>query len=79
MKKLNQKGLVPIIYIIATVVVLALFAAIFFQISKKPTQKPSASPTTTLTIPAQGKDCIDRDYTGCDGVEVVKWTDDGKR
>lgn len=78
---LNQYGMVPVIYIIAVIVVLGAFAALFFQLSNKgANKKPSPPPNTaSLKIPAQDKDCADRDYTGCDGVEVVKWTDDGKR
>lgn len=78
---LNQKGMVPIIYVIASVVLLSVFVAIFFQFSKKSDPKqPSTSPkAASLTIPASDQDCTDRDYTGCDGVEVFTWTDDGER
>lgn len=79
--KTNQEGLIPIIFIAASVVIVALFAVIFFQFSNKSDNtKPAPSPNAaSLQIPAADKDCADRDYTGCDGVEVVKWTDDGKR
>lgn len=77
---LNQKGMVPVIYIIAAVVILGAFAALFFQLLNKGDKKPSPPPNTaSLKIPAADKDCNDRDYTGCDGVEVFTWTDDGKR
>lgn len=78
---MNQKGMIPIIFIVAAVIIVALFVAIFFQFSNKSSSvKPIPSPNSaSLQIPAADKDCADRDYTGCDGVEVVKWTDDGKR
>lgn len=78
---MNQKGMLPVIFIIASVVIVALFAVILFQFSNKSSSgKPAPSPNiASLQIPAADKDCADRDYTGCDGVEVVKWTDDGKR
>lgn len=81
LKTNNQTGMVPIIYIVAAVVIVGIFAVIFFQFSNKPkvSPPPDASETTGFVLPDADKDCADRDYTGCDGVEVVKWTDDGKR
>ena len=77
----GQKGMIPIIYILAAVVLVAIFGIIIFQFSfkqNKPAPQPPSN-SASLQIPAQNQNCADRDYTGCDGVDVVRWTDDGKR
>lgn len=81
MNKMNQKGALAIIYIIATVVIVLAVIVVAFQLTVKP--KPKAFPAPKVEIDTQptfaSQGCKDMDYTGCDGPEWATWTDDGKR
>lgn len=69
----NQKGMVPVILIVAGVVVMAGILITLWLLTGPNAKKPSPSPVSTIS------NCKDRDYTGCDGPEVFQWKDDGKR
>lgn len=73
-KDYSQSGMVPPIILVAGVIVAAAVLVTIWVFMKPKTQTPPPSPS-----PRAFGNCADADYTGCDGVEVFSWEDDGKR